>query len=81
MMSKRDVPIRHARAKGGTGDRLADARASVLSNGPTEAEIRRRAHEIYLNRAGCHGDALGDWLLAELELRARAIQSRLGDSP
>ena len=34
---------------------------------PAEAAIRRRAHEIYLERGGDGSDALGDWLQAERE--------------
>ncbi len=37
----------------------------------TEDEIRHRAHEIYLSRAGFPGNAAVDWLQAEVELRAR----------
>jgi len=44
----------------------------VARNGPTEADIRRRAYEIYAHRAGAPGDALADWLLAELELQTEA---------
>jgi hypothetical protein len=34
----------------------------------TEDEIRKRAYEIYLARAGEPGDDLDDWLKAEAEL-------------
>ncbi len=44
--------------------------------GPTEDEIRRRAHEIYLSRGGAPGNAEIDWLQAEVELRARHAQGR-----
>lgn len=37
---------------------------------PTSEEIRRRAHEIYLERGGTDGSDLDDWLQAERELRA-----------
>lgn len=36
-----------------------------------DAEIRRRAYEIYLSRGGMHGDDLSDWLEAERLVRAR----------
>jgi Protein of unknown function (DUF2934) len=36
---------------------------------PLEEQIRQRAHEIYLQRAGQDGSALSDWLQAETELR------------
>jgi hypothetical protein len=38
---------------------------------PTQAEIAKRAHEIYLARGGSHGCDLDDWLQAERELKAR----------
>ena len=34
---------------------------------PAEEAIRKRALEIYLERGGDGGDALGDWLQAERE--------------
>ncbi|MBL8877952.1 MAG: DUF2934 domain-containing protein [Phycisphaerales bacterium] len=37
---------------------------------PTADDIRRRAHQIYLARAGAPGNEVLDWLIAELELRA-----------
>jgi len=43
----------------------------VVDGGPTEDEVRRRAHEIYLSRNGAPGNAELDWLQAETELRAR----------
>ncbi|MBK9128029.1 MAG: DUF2934 domain-containing protein [Phycisphaerales bacterium] len=46
------------------------------NSGPTEDEIRRRAHEIYLSRHGAPGSAEVDWLQAEMELRCRAAQTR-----
>ncbi|MGO9520022.1 MAG: DUF2934 domain-containing protein [Candidatus Korobacteraceae bacterium] len=41
--------------------------------GPTEDEIRQRAYEIYLARAGGQGDAMDDWLKAESELKAPTV--------
>lgn len=35
---------------------------------PTQQDIRARAYEIYLDRCGSGGDAMGDWLQAEREL-------------
>jgi hypothetical protein len=35
----------------------------------TEEQIRRRAHQIYLDRAGAPGSDLDDWLQAEQEIR------------
>ena len=81
-MPAQSTPIRRrsssSRSPYGTS---AEAPRIVTHNGPTEAEIRQRAHEIYLNRAGDYGDALGDWLLAELELRTRPARSPVGDLP
>lgn len=36
---------------------------------PSDEEVRRRAHEVYLARNGGQGDAMSDWLTAERELR------------
>lgn len=44
----------------------------MRSREPNEAEIRQRAHEIYLGRNGVPGNPVVDWLQAEVELRARA---------
>jgi len=38
---------------------------------PTEEQIRERAHEIFLARGGCSGNALEDWLIAEKELKEK----------
>ncbi len=48
----------------------------LADNGPTEDEIRQRAHEIYLSRSGAPGNAEVDWLQAEIELRARKAKAR-----
>ena len=37
---------------------------------PTQAEIAKRAYEIYEARGGTHGCDLNDWLQAEHELQA-----------
>jgi hypothetical protein len=36
-----------------------------------EAEIRKRAHEIFLKRGDKEGDALSDWLQAEQEIKKK----------
>lgn len=46
--------------------------ATMANHGPSDAEIRQRAHAIYLGRRGAHGDPVADWLRAEQELRAKA---------
>ncbi len=53
---------------------VADA-VEVADSGPTEDEIRQRAHEIYLSRNGAPGNAEVDWLQAEVELRARKAKT------
>ncbi len=45
--------------------------SAMVEGGPTAAQIRQRAHEIYLGRNGAPGNAVLDWLQAETELRAR----------
>jgi hypothetical protein len=40
-------------------------------NGPSPAEIRRRAFEIHIERGGIHGCDLNDWLDAERELQQK----------
>jgi hypothetical protein len=36
-----------------------------------EAEIHKRAHEIFLERGEKEGDALSDWLQAEQEIKKK----------
>ncbi len=43
---------------------------AAQATGPTDADIRRRAHEIFLARKGTPGDPTADWLQAERELQA-----------
>ncbi|HWO27350.1 MAG TPA: DUF2934 domain-containing protein [Candidatus Acidoferrum sp.] len=40
-------------------------------NGPSPAEIRKRAFEIHIERGGIHGCDLNDWLEAEGELQQK----------
>ncbi|HWO28275.1 MAG TPA: DUF2934 domain-containing protein [Candidatus Acidoferrum sp.] len=40
-------------------------------NGPSPAEIRKRAFEIHVERGGIHGCHLNDWLEAERELQKK----------
>jgi hypothetical protein len=37
-----------------------------------EVRIRERAYRIFLRRGGAHGEALGDWLQAERELKGES---------
>ena len=41
--------------------------------GPSEADIRARAYQRYLERGGNHGTDFEDWLAAERELRASKV--------
>jgi Protein of unknown function (DUF2934) len=41
----------------------------------TDAEIARRAFEVYCARGGQHGRDLDDWLQAERELRTASIST------
>ncbi len=40
-------------------------------NGPSPAEIRRRAFEIHVEHDGIHGCDLDDWMQAERELQEK----------
>jgi hypothetical protein len=44
-------------------------KSAETAPGPTEEQIRRRAHEIYMQRGPQDGHELDDWLQAETELR------------
>jgi len=57
---------------------LADT-VEMAERGPTEDEIRQRAHEIHLSPAGLRGRAVVDWLQAELELRVHKAKARLNE--
>ncbi len=48
----------------------------LADSGPTEDQIRQRAHAIYLSRNGAPGNAEVDWLQAEVELRTRQAEAR-----
>ena len=48
-----------------TGGRALEKSAAL----PLEEQIRRRAHEIWLQRGGQDGSDLDDWLQAEQEIR------------
>ena len=62
----RDVP---------TGILPSDFAEGGGKNGPTPAEIRRRAFEIHIERGGSHGRDPGDSLQAERELQEKYNQS------
>ena len=60
-----------------TGVRPASTLSGVMQNSVNQSnvnldeEIRRRAYELYLQRNGQDGDPVGDWFIAEREVRAR----------
>ena len=61
------------RAKATEGARPADAPVVQDESArwtPSEADIRLRAYERYLERGGGHGMDFEDWLHAEQELKA-----------
>jgi len=43
------------------------------NHAPSQEEIRRRAYEIYLERAGLPGNEVDDWHRAERELQKVAL--------
>lgn len=51
-----------------------EASRNVVS-ASVEDEIRRRAYEIFLERGSAPGDESEDWLVAEREVRARAMRA------
>jgi Protein of unknown function (DUF2934) len=48
------------------------------NDGPSSAEIRKRAFEIHIERGGIHGCDLDDWLQAERELQEKCDKSNDG---
>jgi DUF2934 family protein len=66
---ERAIPVERASELGPTG------RGDEL-----EAEIRRRAYEIYLSRGGQDGDHVTDWLEAERIVRGARTGNQRQDS-
>jgi hypothetical protein len=61
-------------SEGPTTKKAVTARSpkrGATRNAPTEAEVRQRAYDIYLQRRGGPGDPVQDWLAAERELDAK----------
>ncbi len=48
---------------------------------PEQDEIARRAYELYLQRGSVPGHETDDWLQAEAELSAAAVQGEDRESP
>ena len=65
-MSTRSPRTANARPER-SSPQAGNPRSSVGTPLPEE-DIRRRAHDIYLERGGQPGSALDDWLRAEKEL-------------
>jgi len=57
--------------KGGNVIQEATASHPEISPDRLVEEIRKRAHEISVERGGSPGDALGDWLRAEQEIKSK----------
>jgi len=47
--------------------------ASTGGNSELDAEIRRRAYQLYVERGGEHGRDLDDWLQAKREFESGAL--------
>jgi len=55
-----------------SGTKVArETRKKVSQKSPTIEEIRTRAYEIFIARAGGPGDEVQDWLQAERELLSK----------
>lgn len=48
-----------------------EAPKKIPKKQPSIEQIRERAYQIYVSRAGALGDELQDWLEAEQELRSK----------
>jgi hypothetical protein len=60
----------------------APARAKTTPAGalPLEERIRRRAHELYIERGSQSGSDLDDWLRAEKEILRAANDARVDEA-
>jgi hypothetical protein len=78
--------IVHGSPAGRQSKSPARRKAEVRAEAPdppaslTQEQIARRAYEIYEARGDSGGDALGDWLTAERELRERVEASACSPS-
>jgi Protein of unknown function (DUF2934) len=52
-----------------------ETKEELAGNSVRDESIRKRAYEIYLERGGQPGRELDDWLQAERELHAPALES------
>jgi hypothetical protein len=46
----------------------SESQPQTASGDPTREEVELRAHQIYVERGGAHGQDVEDWLQAEREL-------------
>jgi hypothetical protein len=46
----------------------SESQPQTASGAPAREEIELRAHQIYVERGGAHGQDVEDWLQAEREL-------------
>ena len=50
---------------------IVETPKEIPQNESTTEQIRQRAYDIYVSRAGAAGDEVQDWLQAERELRSK----------
>ena len=60
-------------AAGGRALQKAETK-NIESDAPVEERIRRRAHEIWLQRGGQDGSDFDDWLQAEQEILGSQLE-------
>jgi hypothetical protein len=75
-MAKRPIQSRVKGPQSGTAedtvpDQANDRRSVSMGSEPSEADIRARAYQKYLERGGDHGRDLEDWMKAEMELKGK----------
>lgn len=61
---------KRSRSKAPAAESSVPSQAAVAPHEPTYEEIAERAYGLYLARGAHEGDAFGDWVRAESELRA-----------
>jgi hypothetical protein len=54
----------------------ARAKETPTETLPLEEQIRRRAYELYIDRASQSGSEIDDWLRAEEEIRSNLEQQK-----
>ena len=66
----RKTPAAVTRTRRTASPKVTAPAAPLETMPPTEADVARRAYEIFLGRNGADGDPVADWLQAEQELRS-----------